>query len=124
MLALDDGAIARILIGATRFGRDEERTALLRKFAYIAERIPPAYHGGVSAASNDAPGRSPDAERMRKYRSRLRREIAIVPVPVTGAIVGYLARAGLLRHDRDVHERREIGAAIAAALERAARADR
>jgi len=112
VLAFDDGAIARILIGATRFERDADRTALLRKFCYIAERRPWAR----------AP--SPDAERMRRYRGRLRREIAIVPVPVTGAIVGYLARAGYLRRDRDVHERREIGAAIAAALERAARADR
>ena len=132
------------MIGATRFECDEERTALLRKFAYIAERRPPERNrplnlprggdsrssGGVSTVANAtlenrrATARSPDAERMRRYRGRLRREIAIVPVPVTGAIVGYLARVGLLRRDREVHERREIGAAIAAALERAARADR
>ena len=76
------------------------------------------------ALTDNRPPRSPDAERMRKYRYRLRREIAIVPVPVNGAIVGYLARVGLLRRDHEVHERAEIGAAIAAALERLARGDR
>ena len=123
MLAFTDEGIARILIGATRFERDEQRTALLRKFAYIAELRPWPRADRSSTASNDAPP-SPDAERMRRYRGRLRREIAIVPVPVTRPILDYLARAGLLRRDRDVHERREIGAAIAAALERAAWADR
>jgi hypothetical protein len=61
--------------------------------------------------------RSPDAERMRRYRARLKRQIAIVPVPITGAILGHLVRRGFLR-DREVHARAEIGAAIAAALER------
>ena len=68
--------------------------------------------------------RSPDAERMRRYRERLRRGVCFVAVPVTGAIVDRLARAGLLPRDRDAASRAEIGAAIAAALERLARPER
>jgi len=78
MLALDDGAIARILIGATRFERDADRTALLRKFAYLAEkRPPPIARSGADQLSQMAQSsggratdvsvrrpRSPDAERI------------------------------------------------------------
>jgi hypothetical protein len=136
MLALDDGAIARILIGATRFERDADRTALLRKFAYVAERRPPdragqlrqmaQSSGGLAAGPNGPPRRpiSPDAERMRRYRARLRRGVAYVPLPVTRLIVDYLVRRGLLPRDREAADRVEIGLAAAAALERAARADR
>ena len=136
MLQFDDGALARILIGATRFERDADRTALLRKFAYLAERRPREVElghlahlkTGVSAASRDAvrrrPRRSPAAEKQRRYRERLRRGIAYVPLPVTRLIVDYLARRGLLPRDREAADRVEIGLAAAAALERAARADR
>jgi hypothetical protein len=68
--------------------------------------------------------RSPDAERMRRYRERLRRGVAYVPLPVTRLIVEYLVRRGLLPRDREAADRVEIGLAAAAALERAARADR
>ena len=132
MLALDDGAIARILIGATRFERDADRTALLRKFAYVAERRPPQL-AQMSQSVGRATGnkfpvrdrpRSPDAERMRRYRANLRRGVAYVPLPVTRLIVDYLVRRGLLPRDREAADRVEIGLAAAAALERAARADR
>jgi hypothetical protein len=33
VLAFDDGAIARLLIGATRLPRDADRVALLERFA-------------------------------------------------------------------------------------------
>ena len=66
----------------------------------------------------------PAAERMRHYRERLRREVALVPVPVTRLIIDYLFRGGLLPRDREAADRVEIGLAAAAALERAARADR
>jgi len=136
--AFDDGAIARILIGATRFERDADRTALLRKFAYVAEkRPPPIARSGVDQLSQMAQSsggratdvsvrrpRSPDAERMRRYRARLRRGVAYVPLPVTRLIVDYLVRGGLLPRDREAADRVEIGLAAAAALERAARADR
>jgi hypothetical protein len=61
---------------------------------------------------------------MRKYRDRLRREVAIIPVPITPAVVGLLVRAGLLARDKEVYARSEIGRAIGAYLERAAKADR
>ena len=116
MIALTDSGLAVVVEAASRLASGANRADLLRKFAAAAER--------GSENRPRAAARSPDAERMRKYRSRLRREIAIVPVPVTGAIVGYLARAGLLRRDREAHGRDEIGRAIAAVLERAAQADR
>jgi hypothetical protein len=131
MLALDDGALARILIGASRFEDAADRTALLRKFAYVAERRPPQLaqmgqsSGGRAGGPNGPPRpRSPDAERMRRYRARLRRGVAYVPLPVTRLIVDYLVRGGLLPRDREAADRVEIGLAAAAALERAARADR
>jgi hypothetical protein len=58
---------------------------------------------------------------MRRYRDRLRHEIAIVPVPITPSIVGLLVRAGLLARDKEVYARAEIGRAIGAYLARAAR---
>ena len=121
MLALDDGAIARILIGATRHERDSERCALLRRFAYLAERRPPSYQRAPNGAPENRP-RSPGVrEHMRRYRARLKHGIAIVPVPIDGAIVAYLVREGLLRRDKEAHARDEIGRAIAAVLGRLAR---
>ena len=68
--------------------------------------------------------RSPAAVKQAAYRARLRRGVAFVPVPVTGPIVDYLAREGLIPRAREFADRTEIGAAIAAALERAARSER
>jgi hypothetical protein len=113
VLAFDDAALARVLIGATRFERDAERTALLRKFADAAERRQPPRSGALS----------PAAEKQRRYRANLRRGVAYVPLPVTRLIVDYLVRGGLLPRDREAADRVEIGLAAAAALERAARAD-
>jgi hypothetical protein len=85
---------------------------------------------GLSGAPNRAPGRrratrrSPAAEKQARYRERLRRGIAYTPLPVTRLIVDYLVRGGLLPRDREAADRVEIGRAAAAALERAARADR
>jgi hypothetical protein len=140
VLAFDDAAIARIMIAASRFERDAERTALLRKFAYIAERRPPPAIGGVSTSSNDTPPRlgdrsktvssseeltrSPAAEKQRRYRERLRSGVEYVPLPVNRLILDYLVQRGLLPRDREAADRVEIGLAAAAALERAARADR
>ena len=141
MLALDDGAIARILIGATRFERDADRTALLERFAATADPPRPradqlsqmaqSPRSGLSGGLNRAPGRrpragrrSPAAEKQARYRERLRRGVAYVPLPVTRLIVDYLVRGGLLPRDREAADRVEIGLAAAAALERAARADR
>ena len=129
MLALDDGAISRLLIAATRLPADADRVRLLEHFARRAEDVCRSGFSGTSPieASGRRPRaarRSAAAEKQSRYRANLRRGVAYVPLPVTRPILDYLARAGLLRRDRDVHERREIGAAIAAALERAARADR
>jgi hypothetical protein len=165
MIALDDSALARILIGATRHEDADDRTALLLRFACVAERRPcsvdsrldkrgkktplstvaktgskfdpvrdkknpisPAADqlGQMTQLSGGRAGgpprpRSPDAERMRRYRARLRREIAIVPTPVSAATIGYLVRHGYLRGEREAYGREEIGRAIAAALERLAR---
>jgi hypothetical protein len=71
-----------------------------------------------------APARSPAAEKQARYRERLRRGVAYVRLPVTRLIVDYLVRGGLLPRDREAADRVEIGLAAAAALERAARADR
>jgi hypothetical protein len=128
VLALDDGAIARVLIGATRFAADADRVRLLEDFARRAEEVP---RSGLSGAPSRAPGRrpraarrSPAAEKQRRYRANLRRGVAYVPLPVTRPIVDYLVRGGLLPRDREAADRVEIGLAAAAALERAARADR
>ena len=124
MLALDDGAIARILIGATRLPADADRVRLLERFAERAD--PPGRR-----TTNVTPGRrpraarrSPAAEKQARYRANLRRGVAYVPLPVTRLIVDYLVRVGLLPRDREAADRVEIGLAAAAALERAARTDR
>jgi hypothetical protein len=127
VLAFDDAAIARIMIAASRFERDSERTALLRKFAYVAERIPPSRSGG-SGDPNGTPERrqprSPAAAKQARYRERLRSGVAYVPLPITRLVLNYLVRKGLLPRDREAADRVEIGLAAAAALERAAEADR
>jgi hypothetical protein len=127
MLALDDGAIARILIAASKFPLAADRLRFLEKFADAADPPRPrADHVGEipHVSGGRARPRSPDAERMRRYRARLRRGVAYVPLPVTRLIVDYLVRGGLLPRDREAADRVEIGLAAAAALERAARADR
>jgi hypothetical protein len=78
----------------------------------------------TQSGSRRAIARSPAAEKQARYRERLRREVALVPVPVTPLIVDYLVRRGLLPRDREAADRVEIGLAAAAVLERAARADR
>jgi hypothetical protein len=134
MLALDDGAIARILIGASRFERDVDRVRLLERFAAAASERPGAdqlsqLRSGLSGEANASPrrrppARSPAAKKQARYRERLRRGVAYVPLPVTRLIVDYLVRGGLLPRDREAADRVEIGLAAAAALERAARDDR
>ena len=101
MLALDDGAIARILIGATRLPADADRVALLERFA---ERADPPGRRMTNVAPGRRPrlpARSPAAEKQRRYRERLRRGVAYVPLPVTPLILDYLVRGGLLRGDRE-----------------------
>jgi len=117
VLALADAALARVLIAATRLPRDADRIALLEDFARRAEATGPDW------PVENRP-RSPDAERMRRYRARLRRGVAYVPLPITRPMLDYLVRSGLLQRDREAADRVEIGLAAAAALERAARADR
>jgi hypothetical protein len=128
VLALNDSALAQLLIAASRLARDADRVALLEDFARRAEAVP---RSGLSGAPNRAPGRrprlparSPAAEKQRRYRERLRRGVAYVPLPVTRLILDYLVRGGLLPRDREAADRVEIGLAAAAALERAAEADR
>ena len=125
MLALADGALAQLLIAATRLPADADRVRLLEDFARRAEDVP----SGLSGAPNRAPGRrpragrrSPAAAKQARYRERLRRGVAYVPLPVTGLILDYLVHKGLLPRDREAADRVEIGLAAAAALERAARA--
>jgi len=129
VLALDDGAIARILIAATALPTESDRIKLLRDFARRAEEE--ASRSGLSGAPKRAPERrpragrrSPAAEKQARYRERLRRGVAYAPLPVTRLMLDYLVRRGLLSRDREVADRVEIGLAAAAALERAARADR
>ena len=124
VIALDDAALARVLIGATRFERDADRVALLERFA---ERADPPWRRTTNVAPGRrprAPARSSAAEKLRRYRANLRRGVAYVPLPVNRLIVDYLVRGGLLPRDREAADRVEIGLAAAAALERAARADR
>jgi hypothetical protein len=133
MLALDDGAIARLLIAASRFPLSADRIRFLEKFVAEAERRPPEQvvqmdqlpsgASGETNVSGENRPRSPDAARMRmrQHRARVRRGVAVVSVEISGAIINYLVREGLLRGDRQYHERAEIGAAITAALDSAAR---
>ena len=58
MLALDDAALARFFIAATKFARDADRIALLEDFARRAGAVP---RSGLSGAPNRAPGRRPRA---------------------------------------------------------------
>jgi hypothetical protein len=143
MLALDDGAIARILIAASKFPLAADRVAFLKRFAAAAAAAPPrprtdqlirtdqSPRSGLSGDPNGLPGRrpraarrSPAAAKQARYRANLRRGVAYVPLPVTRLIVDYLVRGGLLPRDREAADRVEIGLAAAAALERAARTDR
>jgi len=105
VLAFTDGAIAQLLIAAARFERDADRVRLLEDFARRAEDVP---RSGLSGAPNRAPGRrpraarrSPAAAKQARYRERLRRGVAYVPLPVTPLILDYLVRGGLLRGDRE-----------------------
>jgi hypothetical protein len=129
VLALaDDAALARLLIAATRLAKDADRVRLLEDFARRAEDLP---RSGLSGAPNRAPGRrpravrrSPAALKQARYRERLRSGVEYVPLPVNRLILDYLVQRGLLPRDREAADRVEIGLAAAAALERAARADR
>ena len=68
------------------------------------------------------PGRrSPAAEKQAAYRARLRDGTVLVSVPVTRRVIDYLDRERLFPQGRDTVARSEIGAAIAAALDRLAR---
>jgi hypothetical protein len=123
VLALDDGALAIVLIAATRLAADVDRVRLLERFA---ERADPPGRRTTNVAPGRRPrppARSPAAEKQARYRERLRRGVAYVPLPVTRPIVDYLVRSGLIPRDRETAGRVEIGLAAAAALERAARAD-
>ena len=51
--------------------------------------------------------RSPAAEKMRRYRERVRAGIACVPVPVTRMIIDYLDRERLLPQGREAVDRSE-----------------
>jgi hypothetical protein len=61
---------------------------------------------------------------MRRYRANLRAGVVFAAVPLDGAILGWLLRAGFLRRDREAHSRAEIAAAVRAALDRIARSER
>ena len=65
--------------------------------------------------------RTPAAAKQAAYRLRLQSGVAVVPLPVTGAIVDYLARAGLLPPGREAASRAEIGIAVRRVLDRLAR---
>jgi len=108
MLALTDSD-AVVVEAASRLASGADRARLLPAAAEKRSR---------------AARRSPAAEKQRRYRANLRRGVAYVPLPVTPLIVDYLVRGGLLPRDREAVDRVEIGLAAAAALERAARADR
>jgi len=109
VLALDDGALAIVLIAATRLPRGEDRAALLRTFAAAAEKRPRAAR------------RSPAAEKQRRYRARLKCGEATFPVPIGPDVVAFLVRAGWLPADRDVHTGLEIAEAAGACLRDTAR---
>src|SRR5262249_33731932 len=78
---------------ATRLAADADRVRLLEDFARRAEDVS---RSGLSGAPNRAPPGpraarySPAAAKQARYRERLRREVALIPVPVTRAIVSHL----------------------------------
>jgi hypothetical protein len=80
---------------------------------------------GVPAVTNPPRSRSarPSAAALKqaRYRERLRDGVAVVPVPITQPIVD-LVRVHL--PPREFATRAEIGAAIAAFLDRLARSDK
>jgi hypothetical protein len=86
VLAFTDEGVARLLIAATAYTRDGDRAALLRKFSYLAERSPPERDQVWKTQLRVAAQRSLDAERMRRYRARLKRGTAVVVVTIGGAI--------------------------------------
>jgi hypothetical protein len=130
VLALDDGALARIAIASTRMPAST-RDVFLKSFAAAADPPKPRPRSDLSDGSIQPPGRrpragrrSPAAAKQARYRERLRRGVAYVPLPVTRLILDYLVRGGLLPRDREAADRVDIGLAAAAALERAAEANR
>src|SRR5262245_33056017 len=124
MLALSDSGLAIVVAAASKLPRGADRVALLERFAAVVDPHP--NNGPVSRPllGRRSRRRSPAAEKQARYRANLRRGVAYVPLPVTRPIVDYLVRGGLLPRDREAADRVEIGLAAAAALERAARADR
>ena len=116
------------LISAAQRQLTPGESARLEDFARRAEAVP---RSGLLGAPSRAPGRrprlparSPAAEKQARYRERLHRGVEYVPLPVNRLILDYLVRGGLLPRDREAVGRVEIGLAAAAALERAAEADR
>ena len=85
VIAFDDAAIARLLIAATRFERDADRTALLRKFADVAERRPWQSSGGVSTEPNVSVEKRPRADQLGKIAQSPRRPRARSPAAVNQA---------------------------------------
>ena len=76
VLALTDSGIARLIIAASKFERDADRVALLEKFAATsdpprrrADNVPRSGLSGVTKVTPEKRRRSPDAERMRRYRA-------------------------------------------------------
>ena len=124
MLALADGAIARLLIAATRLPADADRVQLLEDFARRAE----GGQSGLSSAPSRAPGRrsraarrSPAAAKQARYRARLKCGEATFPVPIGPDVVDFLVRAGWLPAGREVYSDLEVAEAAGACLRDTAR---
>jgi len=115
VLALDDGAIARVLIGATRFAADADRIALLERFAATADPARPRADR-VRIADRRTAGR----ERWRRWAALRRAGRALASVPYDGAGLAKLIVAGWLpRRESDLYRPEDVARAIADLLDRA-----
>jgi hypothetical protein len=112
MLALDDGALAVIVIAASRLADESDRVALLERFAATAD--PPRPRASARPTS-------PAAIKMRRHRERDRRGEAVYHVPIGPEVVDLLVKTGWLPAGREVFSDLEVAEAAGALLRDTAR---
>jgi hypothetical protein len=112
VIALEDGALAIVLIAASRLADESARVALLERFAATAD--PPRPRATARPIS-------PAAIKMRRHRERDRRGEAVYRVPIGPEVVDLLVKTGWLPADREVFSDLEVAEAAGAILRDTAR---
>jgi hypothetical protein len=100
MLAFDDGAIARLLIAATRLPAEVDRVRLLENFAAAAERPGADQLRKIPQSPRRPRARSPAAVNQARYRDRDRRGIRVFRFPLDADDLAFFARLNWVTEDR------------------------